>query len=166
MIVLIGFMGAGKTTTGRALALLLGVPWIDTDVEIEERYGRSIARIFAEDGEDAFRSLERDVALEVLAGADGVVSLGGGAVGDPDIQNALAGHSVIHLTVPLDEALARIDGGVTRPLLFAHDPAELAEERAPLYRALASIEVDTSRKTPREVAEEIRSLVAIEGRSA
>ncbi len=166
MIVLIGFMGAGKTSTGRELGLLLETPWIDTDVEIEARAGKSIVQMFTEDGEDAFRALERDVCLEVLARTDGVVSLGGGAIGDPTVRASLAGHTVVHLSVEVDEALSRLGGGAVRPMLSEHDPVELAATRTPLYRELATVSVDTSGRTPTEVAEEIRSVVVIEGRSS
>ncbi len=80
MIVLIGFMGAGKTTVGRLLAARLGLPFADTDVIIEQRAGRPIREIFATEGETGFRALEHQVTARLLAGSETVLALGGGAV--------------------------------------------------------------------------------------
>jgi shikimate kinase len=83
MIVLIGFMGAGKTTVGHLLAERLGLPFMDTDLVIEQRTRRSVRDIFGTDGETAFRELEHTVTAELLAGPDAVLALGGGAVLHP-----------------------------------------------------------------------------------
>ena len=102
MIVLIGFMGAGKTTVGHLLAERLGLPFMDTDLVIEQRTRRSVRDIFATDGEPAFRQLEHTVTAELLAGPDAVLALGGGAVLHPETQRALGGHQVVYLKVGYD----------------------------------------------------------------
>ena len=90
MIVLVGFMGAGKTTVGRLLAAKLGVPFTDSDHVIEARAGRPIPQIFAADGEPAFRQLEHEVIADLLNGEDMVLALGGGAATHPGTRAALA----------------------------------------------------------------------------
>lgn len=116
MIVLVGFMGAGKTTVGRLAAERLGLPFIDTDELIEQRHG-PIRRIFAERGEAAFREIEARVIAECLAGPDAVVALGGGAVETPAVCDALQGHQVVWLRIGFDAALARVGGDPRRPVL-------------------------------------------------
>jgi shikimate kinase len=83
VIVIVGFMGAGKTTVGHLLAEKLGLPFVDTDLVIEQRTGRSVRQIFADDGEPAFRMLEHEVTAELLGGPDAVLALGGGGVEHP-----------------------------------------------------------------------------------
>ncbi|MDQ3986410.1 MAG: shikimate kinase, partial [Actinomycetota bacterium] len=117
MIVLVGFMGAGKTTVGRALATRLGLGFVDTDELVETRAGASVAEIFATGGEAAFRELEREVAAEVLVGEDRVVALGGGAIGDPATCAALEWTTVVHLDVGFNEAMKRVGTDAARPLL-------------------------------------------------
>jgi len=106
--VLVGPPGSGKTVTGRALAGLLGVPFEDTDEAIVRAQGRSIADLFVDDGEAAFRALERAEVARALAGQRGVVSLGGGAPVDPATQALLAGHRVVFLDVGIADAARRI----------------------------------------------------------
>ncbi len=142
MIVLVGFMGAGKTTVGRALATRLGLGFVDTDELVETRAGASVAEIFATGGEAAFRELEREVAAEVLVGEDRVVALGGGAIGDPATCAALEWTTVVHLDVGFNEAMKRVGTDAARPLLSG-DPRALHAERRPLYDRLADITVDT-----------------------
>ena len=135
-IVLIGFMGAGKSTAARALALALGEPCHDTDDLIERREGRPIERIFAEDGEARFREIEEEVVLEALD-RGGVAALGGGALGSARTREALAGHLVVLCDVDEEAAWDRCAGS-NRPL--ANDRAEFRRryaERAPLYTAVA-----------------------------
>ena len=83
MIVLIGFMGAGKTTVGHLLSARLGLPFVDSDLVIEQRSGRPVRQIFAEDGESAFRALEHEVIAGLLDGPDLVLAVGGGAAEHP-----------------------------------------------------------------------------------
>ena len=143
--ILVGFMGAGKTTVGRILADRLGVDFIDTDVEIVRRTGRSIPDIFTEDGPDRFRLIERNVVADDLATHAGVVALGGGAVTTPAVREALAGHRVVHLRIGPEAGYARVSG-TDRPLLASEDPAaryrELLAERADVYGSVATIEID------------------------
>jgi 3-dehydroquinate synthase/shikimate kinase/3-dehydroquinate synthase len=133
LIVLIGFMGAGKTTIGRALAQRLGLPFVDVDDVIADETGRSIPEIFAIEGEAGFRAMERAATIEILGGDDAVVALGGGALGDPDTRAALDGAEVVYLRADLDEHLRRVQTGAGRPMLAARSPEELLAERVPLY---------------------------------
>ena len=90
MIVLVGFMGAGKTTVGHLLSERLGLPFVDSDLVIEQRSGRSVRQIFAEDGEPAFRELERQVIADLIDGPEAVLALGGGAAEHPETRALLA----------------------------------------------------------------------------
>ncbi len=125
MIVLVGFMGSGKTTVGRRLAQRLNLPFVDLDDRIEAAEGRAISDIFAHDGEPAFRDLEhRELGL-ALAG-EGVLALGGGAYVQPRNRDLLRGQAkVIWLDVPFERALRRVSGAGHRPL--AKDPVKFAE---------------------------------------
>jgi shikimate kinase len=155
-VVLIGPPAAGKSRVGRDLARRLNVPFIDTDRVIVEEHG-PIAHIFAEHGEAYFRGLEREAVAAALASetGDAVVSVGGGAVLDPETQRDLAAASVILLTVSPDAAAARIDGG-TRPLVSGMDSWQrLLDERSPLYARLADYTIDTSTRTPGDLADEL-----------
>ena len=138
-VVLVGFMGAGKTTTARDLAALRGLRALDADQLIEERAGTTVAEIFAGPGEAAFRELEERVVLELLAGAGSgdIVSLSGGAIGSAAVREALAAHIVVWLDIDPKVAWRRVGGG-RRPL--ARDRASfesLHAARAPIYAALA-----------------------------
>ena len=155
MIVLIGFMGAGKSTVGRKLAAQLGLPFVDTDETIERSEGRSVATIFDEDGEARFRSLERETVAAVLEGGDAVVSLGGGAVTDPLTCGALGWHTVVHLDVEYQDAMRRIGHDPGRPLLHLSDPKALFEERRPVYQRLATLTISTTGLSPDEITERI-----------
>ena len=97
--VLIGLPGSGKSTIGRRLAKAMGCALIDTDVAIEQRTGRSVAEIFAGDGETGFRRLEEEVIREALESHDGILSLGGGAVTSSGVRDALVGQTVIYLEI-------------------------------------------------------------------
>ena len=157
-IFLVGPMGAGKTTVGRLLAERWGVDFRDTDHDVEETAGRSVADIFVEDGEPAFRALEREAVVTALAGHDGVLALGGGAVTDPATSAALSGHRVVFLRVGLADAAQRVGLGVSRPLLLGNVRGrmkQLLDERTPVYEAVAQWTVDTDGRTAAEVADEI-----------
>jgi len=106
--VLIGLPGSGKSTIGRRLAKSLGTSMLDTDAAIEETTGRTIADIFATDGEKEFRRIEEDVIRTALQSHEGVLSLGGGAVTTPGVRDALAGHTVIYLEISAAEGVRRI----------------------------------------------------------
>lgn len=158
MIVLIGPMGAGKTTVGGLLADRLGRSLRDTDHDVEARAGRAISEIFVDDGEEAFRALERAAVADALATHDGVLSLGGGAVLDPGTRDLLAGHDVVFLRVGLSDAVKRVGLGVGRPLLLGNVRSRiksLLDERTPIYESVATLVVDTDGREPAEIAEEI-----------
>jgi shikimate kinase/3-dehydroquinate synthase len=144
--VLIGFMGAGKSTAAVSAAASLGLEAVDVDEVIEQREGRSIQTMFAEDGEARFRELETEVTLELLDGpADLVLALGGGAVTSPQIRDALAAHRVIWLDVDPQTAWARVSG-TDRPLAREQAGFErLHAEREPLYAALADAVLPATR---------------------
>lgn len=161
MIVLVGFMGAGKTTVGRLLASKLGLPFLDSDHVITERAGRPIPRIFAEDGEPAFRLLEHQVVAGLLAGDDAVLALGGGAASDPRTRALLAPVPVVYLRVGFAEAMSRVGGDKGRPMLARPGVQSLHAEREALYASVATLTVDTDRRLPDEVA--LTVLAGLEG---
>lgn len=158
---LVGMMGAGKSAVGAALARRLGVAFHDADAWVEERAGRSIARIFAEDGEAAFRALERQ-AVDALAGQAAVVALGGGAVAQPGIAPRLsAAGVVVYLRARPETLAARVGEGDARPLLAGLGLVERTErlrallaDRASHY-ALADCSVDTDGCSVEQVAESV-----------
>ena len=137
-LVLVGFMGAGKSTAARTLSVELGVQAIDSDHELERRLGETIASYFDREGEAAFRATEEALILELLERAGGqVVALGGGAVQSERVRDALAGHTVVHLEVEADEAWRRASGG-SRPL--ARDRGrfdQLHADREAVYASVA-----------------------------
>jgi shikimate kinase / 3-dehydroquinate synthase len=145
-VVCIGFMGAGKSTAARSAAEALGRQAVDVDHEIEQRLGKPIARVFAEDGEGAFRAAEERVTLELL-GTTKVLALGGGAIGHASIREALAKHLVVWLDVAPETAWERCrDSG--RPLATDRDRFErLYAQREPLYARLADAIVPAERST-------------------
>lgn len=150
--VLIGLPGSGKSTIGRRLAKAMGCSLIDTDAVIEERYGRTIAEIFAAEGEPGFRRIEEQVIREALDNHDGILSLGGGAVSTAGVREALAGHTVVYLEISAAEGIRRTSGSTVRPLLAGPDRAEkyrrLLADRVPLYRRVATIRINTNRRNP------------------
>lgn len=156
-----GLPGAGKSTIGRRLAKALDVEFLDTDAAIEARTGRTIADIFATDGEPEFRRIEEEVIREALAEHPGVLSLGGGAVTTPGVRDALAGHPVVFLEISAAEGIRRTGGSTVRPLLAGPGRAEkyreLMSQRVPLYRRLATIRVNTNRRNPGAVVRYIVS---------
>jgi shikimate kinase len=150
--VLIGLPGSGKSTIGRRLAKAMGLNLLDTDVEIERRTGRTVAEIFATDGEPGFRRIEEEVIREALRDHDGILSLGGGAVTTTGVRQALAGHTVVYLEISASEGIRRTSGSTVRPLLAGPDRAEkyreLMSARAPLYRQVATLRINTNRRNP------------------
>ncbi|MGI5130465.1 shikimate kinase [Pseudonocardia sp. CA-107938] len=155
-LVVVGPPGAGKTTVGRVLARRLGVPFTDTDDLLVARAGKAIADMFVEDGEPAFRALERAVVAEALTSTGGVLALGGGAVLAAETRELLRGHRVVSLTVGLSDGVRRTGMSSARPLLSGVNPRAtfkaLLDARAPLYREVATVEVDTVRRSPNQVA--------------
>lgn len=156
-IVLIGAPGSGKTTVGAMLAERLGVTFNDADAIIVERAGKSIAEIFTDDGEAAFRALEEQVTAELLE-LPGVLSLGGGAVLSSTTRAALRSHRVVWLRIGLSQSVKRVGLDTARPLLLGNVRGQLLKllnERAPLYAEVATEVVDTDDTTPTEVVETI-----------
>jgi len=154
-VVLVGAMGSGKTTVGRILAADWGVGVRDTDEDVETVAGKPVQEIFVDDGEPRFRALEKAAVASALAEHEGVLSLGGGAVLDPDTRALLAGHRVVFLRVGFDDALRRVGSGEGRPLLLGNARSRvkaLLDERTPVYESVATVVVDTDGHTPHEVA--------------
>ncbi|GAA1932327.1 shikimate kinase [Nocardioides lentus] len=163
-VVLVGPMGAGKTTVGALLADGWGVALRDTDADVEAHQGRSVQEIFVDDGEPAFRALEREAVAAALAEHDGVLALGGGAVMDPATRDRLAGHTVVFLRVGLADAASRVGLASSRPLLLGNVRGQLKkilDERAAVYAGVASAVVDTDGRGPAEVAEAVRAALEV-----
>jgi shikimate kinase len=161
--VLIGPPGAGKSTVGPLLAAKLGVGFTDTDAEVAATAGKPVSEIFIEDGEPAFRELERAAVARVLDGAAGVVAVGGGAVLDPGTQARLAGLVVVYLETGFAAAAKRVGLAQARPLLIGNPRATLKillDQRIPIYRRLATITVETDACEPTEIADEIARRLA------
>lgn len=163
-VYLIGYRGTGKTSVARELATRLNCHWLDADDVIEQRAGKSIAQIFAEDGEGAFRDLEAAVVEELCGKAGFVVSLGGGAVLRESNRRAIRGAGpVVWLTASVESIVARLKADEAtasrRPnLTSAGGRAEiesLLNQRMPLYRECATLTVDTEGKTVIQVTDEI-----------
>lgn len=156
--VIVGPPGAGKTTIGELVAAALGVGFRDTDADVEAMAGKSVPDIFVEDGEAAFRTLERQAVAAALASFDGVLALGGGAVMAEQTRAALAGHTVVYLAVDLPDAVKRVGLGAGRPLLVVNPRAtlkHLLDQRRPLYDEVATITVVTDGRDPQEIAAEV-----------
>lgn len=161
-IVLVGFMGSGKTTVGRLIAAQTGMPLLDMDTMIEERAGKTINEIFAQEGEAHFRNLERQMVRELAAGEGRIISTGGGIVLNPDnIADFEKTGLVVCLLADAETVLDRVKHDSTRPLL-ADDKenriVELLEQRKALYEAV-TYKIDTSgRPSPEPTAREIIEL--------
>lgn len=154
-VVLVGMMGAGKSAVGRRLAAQLGLPFVDADAEIEKAAGCSIADLFAEHGEAAFRDGERRVMARLLTGPACVLATGGGAFMDADTRAAIAASGVsVWLRAEVETLLARTARHKERPLLNTEeDPRavlqRLAGERAATY-ALADITIESDERPVEE----------------
>ena len=149
-IVIIGFMGSGKSTVGRALQQRLGYPLVDMDQVIEQRAGKSIPEIFATDGEPAFRDMETALLKELAdpAAPRRIISTGGGIIGRAENRTLLKNLGyVVWLHAPAAVILARTSKSHNRPLLHTENPAEkinsLLAEREPLYQETAHLKLDT-----------------------
>jgi shikimate kinase len=182
MIVLVGFMGAGKTTVGTMLSARLGLPFADSDQVLEDRAGRPIRQIFAEDGESAFRALEYEVIAGLLEGPPMVLALGGGAPGHPPTRELLTRGGdppeplasggdpppetpqtpldVVYLHVGYAQALRRVGGDAGRPLLARPDLPAVYQRRQPVYAAIATLTVRTDGLPPETVSDHILARLA------
>jgi len=164
VFVFVGVSGAGKTTVGGMVARRLDVDFLDTDHVIEATAGKPIPDIFVDDGEPAFRALERAAVAAALADHAGVVALGGGAVMAAETRDLLAGRRVVFLDVGLANAVRRVGLARDRPMLAINPRARmrtLMAERRPLYEAVASITVSTDDRTPEEVADAVLAMAAL-----
>ncbi|WP_449486378.1 shikimate kinase [Streptomyces avidinii] len=151
-------MGSGKSTVGELIARRLGVSYRDTDADIVAAQGREISDIFVDEGEPYFRELERAAVSAAVAGHDGVLALGGGAVLDQGTRELLAGLPVAYLSMDVEEAVKRVGLGVARPLLAVNPRRqwrELMDARRPLYTEVARVVVTTDDRTPEEVAQAV-----------
>jgi shikimate kinase len=163
-VVLVGMMGAGKSSVGRRVALRLGIPFVDADTEIEKAAGMAITDIFAIRGEAEFRAGEARVILRLLEGGPQVLATGGGAFINPDTRAAIAAKGIsIWLKAEPDVLMKRIKRRQDRPLLHTADPAatlrKLLEEREPVY-ALADLTVQSREVTHDRIVDEIVSAIA------
>jgi shikimate kinase len=165
-ILLVGMMGAGKTTTGKLLAQHLGWRYRDSDADVEAETGLTVPELFERDGEPAFRRAEADVLAAACADlAPSVVSVAGGAVLNPETRRRIAASgTVVWLRARPQTLAVRVGDGEGRPLLD-DDPAaaliKLNEVRAPLYAEVADIVIDVDDLAPDEIAERILAAVAV-----
>ena len=158
-LVLVVFMGAGKSAVGRRVAALAGAPFFEMDAELEQRAGKPISRIFSDDGEPAFRDLEARLAEEWGRKTGAVISCGGGVVLRADNLRALGANGLlVCLTARPEAILARTAHSRKRPLLAGEDPEhkirDLLAARAPFYAAIP-VQIDTSDLDPEELAARI-----------
>jgi shikimate kinase len=169
-VALVGMMGAGKSSIGRRLALRLGIPFVDADVEIEKAAGMTINDIFAVRGEAEFRAGEARVILRLLEGGPQVLATGGGAFTNPDTRIAIGAKGIsIWLKAEFDVLMKRIRRRHDRPLLKTDDPGatlrKLMEERDPVY-ALADLTVQSREVMHEKIVDEIVSALAGRMRAA
>jgi shikimate kinase len=161
VIVLVGFMGAGKTTVGQLLAGRLGLPFADADAVIEDQTGTPVRQIFADRGEPAFRALEHETIASLLGGPRLVLALGGGAVEHEQTRRVLASaEQTVYLHVPYEAALGRVGGDDGRPMLARADLAEVYQRRLAAYAAVATLTVPTGDRRPEDVCTDIETHLA------
>jgi len=157
-VLLIGMMGAGKSTTGQLLADRLGWPYFDSDVEVERQTGRTVPEIWKADGEGAFRAEETRVLSQAIASdKPSIVAVAGGAILDPANRALIRGAGlVVWLRADVSVLAARVGDGAGRPLLESGPEAalgRLSTVRAPLYADLADVVFDVGRLSPTQVTD-------------
>jgi shikimate kinase len=158
--IMVGMMGAGKTTVGELVAEKLNAAFRDVDHDIEVTAGKPIPEIFVDEGEERFRALETAALTKAINEFEGVLAVGGGAVLAEENRALLRGQPVVWLTVQLGDALTRVGMGQGRPLLSLNPRAtlrHLMEQRRPLYEEVAAITVATDGRTPEDIATEVVS---------
>ena len=169
-IVLIGYRGSGKTTVGRLLGKKLGKPFVDADEEIVRAAGKTIAEIFAERGEGAFREMESEVVRRILRWPEYVIALGGGALGRQENRRALAdgAHRVVYLRCRPEELLKRIHGdrqtAATRPPLTrlgggVEEIQQVLAQREAIWMAVKTYDLDVSDLSPDGAVEELMKVL-------
>ncbi|MGD2108728.1 MAG: shikimate kinase [Phycisphaerae bacterium] len=171
-VALIGLRGSGKSVVGRELAALLGGDLVETDELIAARAGKSIARIFTEEGETAFRDLESEVIADIVTIPPTVVSVGGGAVLDQrNVQRLKAVATVVWLTAPVDALWQRVSADPTtartRPPLTdeksgSAEMRQLHAQRAALYEQAADLTIDTTGRQPAQIAQAIADMLPVD----
>ncbi len=170
LLALIGLRGVGKSAVGVRLAARLGLEFVDTDDLVQRRAGKSIAAIFADEGEARFRELEAAAVADAVSRPGRIVSVGGGAILRAESRQLLRARAIcIQLTAPVDELARRLahdaQSSATRPALTDLPPeaeiARLFEQRAPLYAEIAHATVETAGRTIDAVCDEV--LAAISG---
>ncbi len=159
-LILVGPMGAGKSTIGRLLAKELRIPFRDSDKEIEVRTGADIPWIFDVEGEQGFRDREQAVIADLAQDEGVVLATGGGAVMRPENRAALrAGGRVVYLHASIEQQIGRTAKDRNRPLLRGPDPRKVLTDlmaiRDPLYREIADLVIETDERPPRIVVHEI-----------
>jgi shikimate kinase len=169
-VVLVGFMGSGKSSVGRILARRCGAPFVDVDERIESAAGSPIRELFAREGEPAFREREKAALLEVLSVKGCVIATGGGAFADEENRDLLRSYApVVYLEAAVETLLERLAGDLGRPLLRGEDREEVVREllsrRVPGYRT-ADVTVRTDGRTVEEVAGQVEDWIdRTEGRA-
>lgn len=161
---LIGYRGCGKSTLAPVLAQKLNLDWVDADIELEERVGKTIADIFAQQGEPAFRAYEAETLKALYAGKPQVIATGGGAVLNAELRELMGNSGPViwlqaSLTTTLDRLLNDPTTGQRRPALTDQDPeteiCTVYNSRVPLYEQTATVTIQTDQKTVEELVEEI-----------
>ena len=170
-IVLIGFMGAGKSSVGRTLARMTGLPRFDTDEMVANRFGLTISEIFETHGEEKFREIETQSLYELVGKGESIIVTGGGVVlRSVNVAVLRKLGTIFYLSADEETLFGRISRRATRPLLQTANPRtrlrELLAARLPLYRGAADVEVDTSSLRHEEVARKILESPANDGRNS